>query len=139
MPVVNSTVATLRFFGDDLQPDEITKALGRPPTESTIKGAEWTTPSGRHRVANKGCWRLCAQDREPGNLDAQIAELLSGLSNDLTVWADLTTRFRADVFCGLFLDEGNEGISLSPHTLSMLGARNLELDLDIYSGSDDEE
>jgi hypothetical protein len=139
MPVVNGTVATLRFFGDDLLPDELTSLLGRAPTESETRGDEWLRPNGTTRIAKCGSWRLSAADREPGNLDAQIAELLSGLSNDLTVWADLTTRFRADVFCGLFLDEGNEGISLSPHTLSMLGARNLELDLDIYSGSDDEE
>jgi hypothetical protein len=139
MGSISRTVATLRFFGDDLQPDEITEALCRPPTESTVKGAEWTTPSGRHRVANKGSWRLCAQDREPGDLDGQIEELLSGLTEDLSIWADLAERFRADVFCGLFLDDFNEGISLSPRTLELLGSRHLLLDLDIDSSSDEGE
>lgn len=134
MATVSRTVATLRFFGDDLQPDEITSLLGRAPSKSETKGDEWQRPNGTIRVANRGSWRLSAADREPGNLDAQIAELFSGLSVDLTVWADLTTRFRGDVFCGLFLDEGNEGISLAPKTLALLGARNLEIGLDIYSG-----
>ena len=136
---VNRTVATLRFFGDDLLPDEITSLLGRAPSKSETKGDEWHRPNGTIRIANRGSWRLSAADREPGNLDAQVAELVAGLSDDLTVWADLTTRFRGDVFCGLFLEEGNEGISLSPQTLALLGARNLELDLDIYSGRYDED
>ena len=58
--------------------------------------------------------------------------MLDGLTADLAVWQELTTRFRADVFCGLFMDESNEGQSLSPHTLKALGERNLMLDLDIY-------
>ncbi len=134
MGTVSRTVATLRFFGDDLLPDEITSRLGSAPSKSEVKGDEWLRPNGTIRIANRGSWRLNATDREPGNLDAQVAELFSGLSDDLMVWADLTTRFRGDVFCGLFLEEGNEGISLSPQTLALLGARNLELDLDIYSG-----
>lgn len=134
MGTVSRTVATLRFFGDDLLPDEITSRLGRAPSKSETKGDEWKRPNGIIRIARWGSWRLEAADREPGNLDAQVAELLSELSDDLTVWADLTTRFRADVFCGLFLDEGNEGISLAPQTLAMLGARNLKVGLDIYSG-----
>ena len=134
MAAVNRTVATLRFFGDDLRPDEITSRLGRAPTKSQTKGDEWLRPNGTIRIAKWGSWRLCAADRGPGDLDAQVAELLSGLSDDLAVWADLTNRFRADVFCGLFLEESNEGLSLSPQTLALLGALNLELDLDIYSG-----
>ena len=134
MGTVSRTVATLRFFGDDLLPDEITSRLGRAPSKSETKGDEWKRPNGTIRIARWGSWRLEAADREPGNLDSQVAELLSELSDDLTVWADLTTRFRADVFCGLFLDEGNEGISLAPQTLAMLGARNLKVGLDIYSG-----
>jgi len=46
----------------------------------------------------------------------------------------LTTRFRVDVFCGLWLIEGNEGISLDPSTLKALGERGILLDLDIYGG-----
>jgi hypothetical protein len=35
-------------------------------------------------------------------------------------------------FCGLFLDEMNEGISLSPDTLAAIGSRGLSSGLDIY-------
>ncbi len=134
MGPVSRTVATLRFFGDDLRPDEITALLGRSPSISTVKGEEWTTPSGRIRVAKQGSWRLFAEDLEPGDLDRQLENLLYGLTDNLGVWTNLAARFRADVFCGLFLEDGNEGISLAPRTLTMLGSRGLTLDLDIYSG-----
>jgi hypothetical protein len=70
--------------------------------------------------------------RTPGDLNAQITELLSGLTADLSVWRDLTRRYRGDLFCGLFMDEGKEGVELTPSTLAAMGARGLLLDLDIY-------
>jgi hypothetical protein len=39
------------------------------------------------------------------------------------------------MFCGLFLGDTNEGLSLRPETLARLGERGLVLDLDIYAGS----
>jgi hypothetical protein len=54
------------------------------------------------------------------------------LTEDLAVWEELTTRFSADLFCGLFMREGNEGLSLSPETMQALGSRRLLLGLDIY-------
>ena len=131
MPRVNSTAVSLRFFGDDLLPDEITSLLGRAPTESKTKGVPWQSGS-RTIIAKTGRWRLCADDSSPGDIDRQIEILLGGLTDNLDVWADLTARFVADVFCGLFMQESNEGISLAPQTLAMLGARNLILGFDIY-------
>jgi hypothetical protein len=138
MPSVSSTAATLRFFGDDLLPDEITSLLGRAPTESKTKGEPWQSKT-RTIIAKTGWWRLCADDCSPGALDAQIESLLGGLNHDLDVCSDLTERFDADVFCGLFMKDGNEGISLAPQTLVMLGARNLILGLDIYGEQRDED
>jgi hypothetical protein len=36
------------------------------------------------------------------------------------------------MFCGVWLDEGNQGLALSPKTLQMLGERGIKLELDIY-------
>jgi hypothetical protein len=62
-----------------------------------------------------------------------VTQLLSGLTTDMAVWNALSTRFQADVFCGLFLQEGNQGLSLSPSTLIALGRRGLPLALDVYA------
>jgi hypothetical protein len=40
MAVLSGSTASLRFFGDDLDPDELTKLLGCPPTKSASKGEE---------------------------------------------------------------------------------------------------
>ena len=70
---------------------------------------------------------------KPTELDEQIRPLLEGLTRDLAVWLDLTSRFRADLFCGLFMAGANEGMTLRPATLSMIGERGLEIDFDIYA------
>jgi Domain of unknown function (DUF4279) len=75
---------------------------------------------------------LHAEDCEPENLDAQIASLLGRLSNDLKIWETLASKFRIDLFCGLFLKGGNEGLGISPEMLRALGERGILLGLDIY-------
>ena len=132
MSELHETDATLRFFGDDLDPDEVTALLGQPPTHTCRKGDVRILRDGREHRERRGSWRRTVERRTPGDLDGQVAELLSGLTEDLAVWKTLSTRFQADVFCGLFMQEGNEGITLSPKTLEALGLRGLELDFDLY-------
>ncbi len=132
MAGIHETTMSLRFFGDDLDPDEITARLGCPPSTSRRKGDVWTTPKGIGKVARAGFWHLKINKRQPGDLDLQVAELLASLSDDLSVWDDLTMRFEADFFCGFFMRESNEGISLSAKTMKMLRSRNLPIGFDIY-------
>lgn len=132
MAAIYETTMTLRFFGDELNPDEITACLGQPPSVGMRKGESWTTKRGTEAVARTGMWRLKVDDRKPGDLDAQIAELLDPLSKDLSVWQDLTSRFNGNVFCGFFMRESNEGISLSAKSMKDLSSRGLEIGFDIY-------
>jgi hypothetical protein len=41
------------------------------------------------------------------------------------------------VFCGWFVNEGNEGVEIEPHALRALGERGIKLDLDIYGPDGD--
>ncbi|THD67302.1 DUF4279 domain-containing protein [Phenylobacterium sp.] len=132
MSELHETDATLRFIGEDLDPDEVTALLGQTPTHADRKGDVRILRDGSEYRERKGSWRRTVQRRTPGDLDGQVAELLSGLTEDMAVWKTLSTRFRADVFCGLFMREGNEGIALSPKTLEALGLRGLTLDFDLY-------
>ena len=72
-------------------------------------------------------------------MNGQILEILSQVTTDLAIWRSLASRFQIDLFCGLFLRTGNEGLTLSPESLYALGTRGIEMGLDIYSGDDDEE
>ena len=117
-------------------PEEVTSLLGAPPTRAERKGEGIPTRTGE-RTARTGGWRLEARATEPENLDAQVSELLGLLTPDLEVWRTLHERYRLDLFCGWFMNENNEAVSISPSTLLALGQRGIELGLDIYAPSAD--
>jgi hypothetical protein len=81
-------------------------------------------------------WSLTAEPSEPEGLNGQVAEIIGKLTQDIAVWTGLSERFEIDLFCGLFMQESNEGLSLSPKTLMALADRNIEIGLDIYAPSD---
>lgn len=123
--------ASIGFYGDDLDPSEITLALGEP-TVGVAKGETWVTEYGTATTAKTGSWRLVAERREPADLEWQISDLLSRLSADLPAWRSLAGRYRGRVFCGLFLGSQNDGLTLQPETLVKIGERGLVVDFDIY-------
>ena len=133
MAQVQRSAATLRISGDDLQPAEITRLLGCDPSAAQAKGEQIIgRNTGSTRIASTGMWRLVASKREPEDLDGQIAELLSKLTDDLSVWGSIAETYRVDLFCGLFMGGSNEGLSISPVSMAALGLRHIELGLDIY-------
>lgn len=133
MATVNRTVATLRIGGDALDPASISRMLGHEPTSAQVKCEEVIGPkTGQVRIAKTGMWRLDASDQVPGNLDAQVEEILGRLTPDLSVWRDISAHHSIDLFCGLFMLQGNEGLSISPTSLSALRSRGIEFGLDIY-------
>jgi hypothetical protein len=129
MSALSGTAASLRLFGDDLNPDEVTLLLGKEPNVAERRGD--VQSSGR--IARWGRWSVKVERRAPGDLDGQILELLAGTIEDIAVWQHLTSVYDADVFCGLFLQEENEGIYVFPQTLRLLGERGIKLHLDIYA------
>lgn len=130
MAAIYETAAALRFCGDELVPHEVTKLMGAPSTSAVSKG-ELIVGRGP-RVARSGIWGLTVNRRQPGDLSGQIDEILSGLTQDLEVWRDLSARFGGCIFVGFFMAEGNEGYGLSSDTLKLLTDRGLSLLIDIY-------
>lgn len=138
MGAIESSQATLRLFGDDLVPEEITAMLGNAPTASQRKGQEIIgAKTGTVRIAKTGNWRLSASRREPEDLEGQITEILGQVTSDLAVWESLARRFEIDLFCGIFMANSNDGMELSPAALLALGQRGISLSLDIYDPIDE--
>ncbi len=133
MGILHKSAVSIGFYGDDLNPAEITMALGGEPTVGVSKGGQWKTKSGVVKTAARGSWRVEAEHCEPGDLDGQINDLLDGLSNDLVAWRSFSQRRRGRAFCGLFLGSEHEGLTLRSETLFRLGERGLLIDLDIYA------
>ncbi len=130
--------ATLRIVGDDLDPSEISRLLGRKPTTAQHKGKTIVGHNtGQTRIAKFGMWSLQATSREPEDLDGQISEILGQLSDDPEVWRTIGLRYKVDLFCGLFMKSGNEGLSLSSGALLALGIRQIDIGFDIYGLGDE--
>jgi hypothetical protein len=136
MAEIYRSAASLSFSGDDLDPEEISSWLGKP-TKGARKGGALLTPAGRERVSHTGIWLLKTEEAQPGDIDQQVRALFSGLSEDFGIWRDFADHYKGRIFVGLFLKSFNEGVGISPQTLSAISVRGLELDLDIYSGDDD--
>jgi hypothetical protein len=135
---MHKSVATLRIRGDDLVPAEVSNLLRCAPTTSQTRGEVIVGgKTGIERIARTGMWSLHSADQEPENLDGQIEEILAKVTADIETWQGLARRHRADLFCGLFMEGGNEGLVISPASLVALGERGIELSLDVY-GSEPE-
>mgnify|MGYP002777203586 CR=1 FL=1 len=129
---LRKSAVTLGFYGDNLDPDEVTTLLQVQPTVGVAKGGRWQTSLGAEKVAHTGSWRIEAVPCEPEDLSSQVDALLAPTTSDLSVWRALTARFRGVIFCGLWLDTYNDGLELSPQVLAAIAERGLTLSFDIY-------
>jgi hypothetical protein len=131
---VDRVDVSLRFFGDELDPQEISTLLGCSPTSARRKGEE--IPDKRYfKVASTGSWVHALRQGAGSTLENQIRRLLAAATKDIDVWVKLTTKYSADIFCGLFLNEVNRTTELSSQLSGELAARNITLRFDIYGYS----
>ncbi|MEQ7010404.1 DUF4279 domain-containing protein [Actinopolymorpha sp. B17G11] len=117
-------LAALRIAGEALVPTAITTALGCEPSRSWAKGDAWIS-HGVTRTRRFGLWSLDAEET-----------ILGRLTSDEAVWRDLGARYTVDLFCGWFMERGNEGVTLGPETMLALGRRGIPLDVDLYGGDE---
>lgn len=136
MAALNESRVTLRFFSEELDPAEITAVLGVQPTDCYKKGQTRVLSTGNTLIYKRGMWRFEVPNRTPANLEAQIDEILGALTQDLAVWHRLASEHDVDLFCGLFMEESNEGFSLAPAFLALLSDRKIKIDFDVYAPSD---
>lgn len=127
---MDSTSVALRFFGDDLDPVELTGRLGAEPTMSRRRGE--SMPNITDQTTRTGSWLLASQRQSKSSLEEQINALFDRLTDDLAVWRELTGRYRADLFCGLWSEAWNRGVSLSPELIARIAERGLSIGFDVY-------
>jgi hypothetical protein len=135
MAAIGRVRASLRVFGDNLEPEEVSALLGRQASREHHKGDK--VAGNREAVEPTGAWILDSGLSEKSEIEEHIEALLGPLSNDMDEWSRLTDIFSASVHCGLFLDQYNEGFELSPRVAQALAERGLVIAFDIYSGDTD--
>jgi hypothetical protein len=138
MGIPEHSIVTFRIFGDDLVPSEVTALLGCEPTTAYSKGDVRIGHKTGHRYVEKtGRWSLSAEEKRPEDIPAQIKEILAKLTQDLTVWDRLRSKYRMDLFCGVFMGSSNDGLEFSADVLGQLSERGITLGLDICDHSDE--
>jgi hypothetical protein len=129
---VDRVHVSLRAASDDLDPDELTRALGVRPTFAARKGERRLTRGGE-AVQRTGVWYIQVPGvAEEWTLEEAIAVLLNRLPSEQEVWDALAKQHHLDLYCGLHLDEWNRGAELSPELLLRLAKQHLTLSLDMY-------
>jgi hypothetical protein len=127
---IDESSITLRFFGDDLVPDELTQLLGVEPSIAYRKGDIFRGKT-YDRIYDIGSWRL-RSERSESDLEDKIDRLLDKLPSDLEIWHDLTRKFQVDLFCGLWMKRWNRCLDFKAATLHRMAERGLSIGLDIY-------
>ena len=102
--------------GDDVDRKELARLLGCESDRANV----------RH-------WTLHAPDQEPADLDSQVEWIFSRLTDDTKTWKKITEDYKVDLFCGLFLERQNRGVTLTAKTMAEIGGLGIELGLDIYA------
>lgn len=132
MSEISKSLVSLRIFGKDLNPDEMTVIMRCQPTRSGKKG-DMLLKNGNYATIKTGSWSIEFQGEASASIEEKILRLLEDLPEDIGIWEKITTDYQADLFCGLFLDQFNEGFDLSADVMKKLGDRGLRIGFDIYT------
>ncbi len=127
---------SLGFYGDELNPEEISTLLGRPPTSSCFKG-DVVHKNGRSRVERTGRWLIAVPEKPGESLEPQIEEVFRELSSDMEVWRSLAKRFKVRFVVSSWIRSWNRGLEISPNLLRKIADRQLSLGIDIYVDYDE--
>lgn len=133
MSAITHSTVSIRFHGKALDPEMLTTTLDCYPTEAGKTGEVLTKKSGTTRKVREGFWRLEYGESDAVDLEEKVNLLLGKLTDDLSVWQEITQKYKADVFCGLFMDKINEGFTFSPDLMKELADRNIKIGIDIYA------
>lgn len=129
---------SLNFVGNDLEPEEITRILGRKPTSFVRKGMKHTIGKRELGPATYGSWSL-ETESSTKEIEETLIQMFSQLNGDLTAWEHLTKKYKGDLFCGVYLAWFGHGFTMTPRLHRMLADRNLEITFDIYPEFDFED
>lgn len=127
----NRAFFLLELFGDDLDPESVSKAMGIAPTKSYRKDDERPKGSQYYRT---GGWVLDSgeiglTDDDAG--DKRLQEWLSTLPDNATLW-EAMQKYEPRIRLVLYTDQMNAEFKLRPLAANELSCRGLTLLIDPY-------
>jgi hypothetical protein len=127
MPKIDRSIVSIRFANEELNPSVLSQRLDFTPSEEADK------PIMKYRRDKITVWSVCYRESDDVELEKKIETLLGWFTENITIWKEIATKYKGEIFCGLFLDGWNRGFSLSADLLRALSERNLFISFDIYS------
>lgn len=115
---------TLRFQGNDLDPAEISAALGAEPTRAG-KMSDLDVKTGHWAI--QANWQFAGDPEELGMFSPKILDLLSPLSTDLPAWRSISQRFGGGVLCSASISYRAAALFLTTSAMAALSERGLSL------------
>jgi hypothetical protein len=135
---IQSAKASLSIYGEDLDPDEITRIVGLAPTHSHRRGQP-VRP--RCPPARMGAWLYKVDSETPDEAaddthdlaDLVLGRLLDRLPSDPALWARLAQQYQMRIFFCILLVGYNKGFGLSARNIQRAAVLGVPLDFDLYA------
>jgi hypothetical protein len=132
---IDEVNVTLALYNEELEPQEIGRALGVEPTNAHRLG-ERRGPSTP--PAPSGAWLLKSRGRDAEPAQAVIDRLLKQLPEDPAVWRDLRMRHDIQVRFGLHMTGWNKGLSIPLKQVTRIAELGASIEFDIYAYGEDQ-
>ena len=129
-PTCKVTHATLRIYGEHLQPDDLSALLNLTPSKCQKKGQ--ITPATS--IAAVGGWFLSSEGQVASrDVQRHIVWILDQINDRQALLKDLQAEgYEMDIFCFWVSAHGHGGPELSHEIMQRLGSMRLKVSFDIY-------
>ena len=128
---VDDAAASLCIYGDELDPDQITRLLGLSPTHSHRRGDRLRPDGPPFRT---GAWLYKVDsDVAPDAPELALRHLLDRLPSDRVLWTQLGQRYDIRISFRIGFGGWNKGFALSARNIQRVAALGVCLDFDLYA------
>jgi hypothetical protein len=77
-------------------------------------------------------WLLDSDLPRSADANEQVRAVFTRVTSDPNVWRSITSRFDAELWCGVHLDGENREVWFQPDVLRQLAELGIKLGVDIY-------
>jgi len=134
--LVDETGVCLAVYGEDLDPEQVTGLLGRPPTSSHRRG-ERRGP--RSPLYKRSGWFLEVRGTAPQGPEELVAKLLGQLPDDEAVWQKLARLYEVQLRLAFHMAGWNRGFELSADLVAKIANLHAKIVFDIYADEKDDD
>lgn len=128
---MNTVKVTLRFVGDNVNPQHITDVTGLKPSSFTVKGAPVEKHPERRHPTNY--WGIDSNVPSNEPLTAHLSQLLGLLEAHVGAIYQLKNEgHEPNFFCSLFYTSDSGYIRLDPEPLQRVAQLGASIDIHVY-------